>query len=40
MDELGALVEECGVVLVGFHYEEGAMAQSGRLAEVGRDAAD
>jgi hypothetical protein len=40
VDELGALVEEGGVVLVRFHHEERRAAQSRRLAEIGRNPAD
>ncbi len=40
VDELGTLVEECGVVLVGLDDEEGAVGQARRQAEVLRDAAD
>ena len=34
MDELGALVEEGGVVLVGLDHEEGRLAEARRHAEV------
>ena len=40
VDELGALVEEGGVVLVRLDHEEGGRAQAGRDPEVQRHAAD
>ena len=39
-DELGALVEEGGVVLVGLDHEEGRVGRARRDVEVARDAAD
>ena len=40
VDELAALVEEGGVVLVGFDHKGGSGAGSGRDAEIQRNAAD
>ena len=40
MDELGAFVAECGVVLVGFDDEERGIAQWAETSEILRYAAD